>query len=714
MVRLRSRILPGREEALRSALGKLESHEPFDAALARALVRGGEHLTSVPLSLHGEYATTALERRWRLAFALDAVIPPQLFDGLPARWSSEPHTRDTVLGWWATWLANRDAGRAPERLQAYVHVPWCRLRCGFCQYDVVVARDDDAMTRSVELLEQEAAAFRTLGSLRAQALTVGGGTPSALSAPLLARVLGALLGVVSRNDEEFFSVEFNPDSTDRDKLAVLAEHGVNRLSLGVQSFHPGTLRAVQRGYQSAEMVADAVRLARAEGDFQLSLDLLAPLPGETQASFAAGVRRAFELEPDQVVLYQYEPVTRGDVRIEPGAMPIHVAREAFVEECERRGYRRVPNTGTSVVAQHVDARTFPSRYLQHDREPSSLLALGPFAESHVFDVADYVGSPLGAEAPYHGRALAPREERARYLGRHFGGGLRIDREAYCRAFGAEPADDFPAEFAFLEERAELVEGVFRGDSLAVKRASWLFLDDINVERIADARATGVHVADRRWLALHTADAPDAADLVDVDVRLRVGADSREGWVVGTLPLEAEAARADTDALFERAEILGLSHVADVLAHGWIEGSLHTPRVHRNSDSHHIEVPLLGAVELTPFLERTGFVGARRPGGTPTAIWFDGNDVALAYTLGSNAAQRSRLPKAVRDAQLTYRFSLSRGQGTWLADVDAIEQLASRTRDIRGVVCAVEFSQRLEDGVVVLRPKSRRRHVLKTV
>lgn len=466
---------------------------------------------------------TAIERRLRLADALADVAPPELLDGSPIQWAPTPLDRATVLSWWRRWLERRDAGTAPARLQVYAHVPWCRTRCGFCQFRSVVTQDEQQMGSFVADLEREAADFvRELGRLGADATTIGGGTPSHLTAGQLERVLGALRGALVMRDGDYFSVELNPDSTTRDKVRLLADAGVNRVSLGVQSLHEPTLRAVQRGYQTTEMVERAIEAVQSTGRLQLGLDLIASLPGETPKTFRAGVRRVLALGPDQLVVYEYQPVARGAHIMPAGEVSYGAAAEIVAEEASHEGYEPVADSGASVVVQRPGTRRFRTRYVQHPREPSSLLGFGPFAESHVFGVGHYVGAaPDEGPQPYRGETIDPEVEKARFVGRLLGAGLPIDGELYQQTFGEPMERGFPTALAWLEERGLLYrdDGKLVGrfpDRDVLRRSAWLFLDERTLDRIgANTSPERVPQRARSWLRAHTNEASDTLlQLVD--------------------------------------------------------------------------------------------------------------------------------------------------------------------------------------------------------
>src|SRR4051812_46022942 len=133
---------------------------------------------------------------------------------------------------------------------AYVHVPFCAHHCGYCDFAIATGQDH-RIERYVDALAAELA---TLGTPQPVAtLFVGGGTPSHLPAAALARLLAEVRRWLPPLPGHEWSVEANPDSLSDDKVDVLADAGVTRVSLGAQSFHPETLRVLDRRHAAAEV-----------------------------------------------------------------------------------------------------------------------------------------------------------------------------------------------------------------------------------------------------------------------------------------------------------------------------------------------------------------------------------------------------------------------------------------------------------------------------
>jgi oxygen-independent coproporphyrinogen-3 oxidase len=201
---------------------------------------------------------------------------------------------------------------------AYIHVPFCAHHCGYCDF-AVAAGQDQLRDLYVDALSAELA---TLGEPRpVQTLFIGGGTPTYLEPRQLDRLLTELNHWLPLVGPAEFSVESTPDSLNEERVAILARHGVTRVSIGAQSFHPQLLQVLERRHVPDE-VARAVACTRRFIP-EITLDLIFGVPGQTLANWDSDLRRALDLAPDHMSTYglTYEKGTRlwkqrqrGDVR----------------------------------------------------------------------------------------------------------------------------------------------------------------------------------------------------------------------------------------------------------------------------------------------------------------------------------------------------------------------------------------------------------------
>ncbi|OYT71839.1 MAG: coproporphyrinogen III oxidase [Chloracidobacterium sp. CP2_5A] len=200
----------------------------------------------------------------------------------------------------------------PAPLGAYVHFPFCVAKCAYCAF-VTRSYDADLAERYVAALETElryfpeacAAAPLAFSARRADTLYFGGGTPSRLTPRQLERLLTACRAVFDFAPDTEITLEINPGDAQADRLAAYRALGVTRLSLGVQSFLDDDLALTGRDHRARE-ARQAFRAARRAGFDNVSLDLIAGLPGQTLAAWRANLREALDLEPEHLSLYLLE------------------------------------------------------------------------------------------------------------------------------------------------------------------------------------------------------------------------------------------------------------------------------------------------------------------------------------------------------------------------------------------------------------------------
>ncbi len=171
--------------------------------------------------------------------------------------------------------ASSPPGGWPKPRSAYVHVPFCRHRCGYCNFSVVADRDL-WIERYLTAIDQELA---TLDRPTVSTLFLGGGTPTHLSPEPLRQLLRIVRSRFDFSDDLEFSMEANPEDITGWKLSLLREHGVNRISLGIQSFDDRKLRVLERGHHGSQ--AQEIIRQTAEVIPNVSIDLIFSAPGET-------------------------------------------------------------------------------------------------------------------------------------------------------------------------------------------------------------------------------------------------------------------------------------------------------------------------------------------------------------------------------------------------------------------------------------------------
>ena len=181
----------------------------------------------------------------------------------------------------------------------YVHVPFCSALCPYCDFAVVVGRAD-VHERYCEALITEARAHRH--TPEATSLFIGGGTPTVLDPSLFRELVERIRETLPVSAAAEITIEANPESVTEAGMRAAVEAGVNRVSIGAQSFAPHVLRALGRTH-SVDQISHAVATARAAGIDNISLDLIYGTGGETVQDWTTSLERALELEPDHVSAY---------------------------------------------------------------------------------------------------------------------------------------------------------------------------------------------------------------------------------------------------------------------------------------------------------------------------------------------------------------------------------------------------------------------------
>jgi oxygen-independent coproporphyrinogen-3 oxidase len=270
-------------------------------------------------------------------------------------------------------------------------------------------------------LEALTAELAALGRPQAvQTVFLGGGTPTHLSAWQLERLLREVTRWLPGEPGREFSIEANPATLDADKVAVLADHGVNRVSLGAQSFQPHLLRTLERHHQPAD-VPRAVEIIR-ERIPLLSLDLIFGVPGQTLAEWDADLRQALALEPDHLSTYglTYEKGTRLWKQRRRGQI------QALPEETELALYEHAMTTLEAAGLEQYEISSFarPGKRCRHNQVYWANHAYFGFGmgaaryvelrrEVNTRDLHTYLRRALAGEPAAFQSEVLPPEERAR-------------------------------------------------------------------------------------------------------------------------------------------------------------------------------------------------------------------------------------------------------------------------------------------------------------
>ena len=313
-------------------------------------------------------------------------------------------------------------------LSIYLHVPFCRTRCGYCDFNTYTASElgTDAGASRVGYIEAAITeldlARQVLGADAPEVSTifVGGGTPTLLPADDLGRFVAAVRDRFGLAADAEITTESNPDSIDADGLKRLVDHGFTRISFGMQSAVPHVLTVLDRVHTPGRSVA-AVAQAKAAGFAHTSLDVIFGTPGESVADWETSVRAVIEAEPDHISAYALivEEGTRLNARIRRGELPMpddDDAADKYELAEERFSAAGFENYEISNWAQTESARCRHNlAYWKGDH----WWGIGPGAHSHVGGLRwwnvkhpqAYATRINSGVSPAHARELLGAEDR---------------------------------------------------------------------------------------------------------------------------------------------------------------------------------------------------------------------------------------------------------------------------------------------------------------
>ena len=279
---------------------------------------------------------------------------------------------------------------------AYLHIPFCRRRCFYCDFPITVVGDkppiapasvdringsnSNTIADYVEVLCQE---IRATSGAALDTVFFGGGTPSLLSVAQLSQILATLDQQFGISDSAEISMEVDPGTFDLTQLQGYRSTGVNRVSLGVQAFQPQLLKDCGRSHTVAEVYA-AVEQVQQAGFNNFSLDLISGLPNQTLADWQESLEQAIGLQPTHLSCYDLtiEPITAFGRQYKPGMSPLPS------DETTAQMYRTAQQTLTAAGYAHYEISNYaqPGFQSRHNRvywENRPFYGFGMGATSYV-------------------------------------------------------------------------------------------------------------------------------------------------------------------------------------------------------------------------------------------------------------------------------------------------------------------------------------------
>jgi oxygen-independent coproporphyrinogen III oxidase len=386
-----------------------------------------------------------------------------------------------------------------DALFLYIHIPFCEMRCGFCNLFTTVNHNDDFVNHYVRTVERQAQRVKAaLGDTQFARFALGGGTPTQLPIATLEAVLNVAENTMGASLKEIpISVEVSPETATMEKLQLLRDRGTDRISIGVQSFVDREVLSTQRRQTSLQVQAALTRI-RETGFPTLNLDLIYGLPGQTVETWLNSIRTALQFQPEEIYLYPLyvRPLTGlgmsdrqwDDIRMACYRAGRDLLRSEGYTQVSMRMFRsdRAIDSSSPVYCCQADgmvglgcgARSYTrslhysNDYAVNAKEIRSIIEQYITADDETFDSVNY------------GFELNREEQQRRFILLSLLSEEGLDCSAYGDRFNSNPLTDFPElqqlidwKLAHLQTNLlTLTEsGVERSDAIG----PWLFSENVH-------------------------------------------------------------------------------------------------------------------------------------------------------------------------------------------------------------------------------------------
>ena len=365
---------------------------------------------------------------------------------------------------------------------AYVHIPFCTQICYYCDFSKVFIKNQPVDSYLEHLIEE----YDSYDIQKLRTLYIGGGTPTALSAPQLAFLLEKLTDKLDLSYLEELTIEANPGDLDQEKIAVLKDSPVNRVSLGVQTFNDRMLKQIGRSHSEKDIYENIANLKKAGFD-NISIDLIYALPKQTMEDVKTNVAKAIALDIPHMSLYSLilENHTVFMNRMRRGKMPLpkeDLEAEMFeyiIAELEKAGFEHYEISNFSKPG-------FESRHNLMYWDNAEYYGIGAGASGYVDGIRYKNHGPIRhyLQAVEAGNARVQEEvltlnekmEEEMFLGLRKKSG--VSKKRFEEKFGLSFEDQYGAVVSELTEQGLLVpdrdivrmtkQGLFLGDTVAEK------------------------------------------------------------------------------------------------------------------------------------------------------------------------------------------------------------------------------------------------------
>lgn len=295
-------------------------------------------------------------------------------------------------------------------LGLYLHLPFCISKCPYCDFNSYQLKEDNQISSYISALYQEITTYsKKLKKSNIKTIYLGGGTPTILSGVQIYNILEFCKSKFTIDKDAEITIEANPGTLDGEKIKLLIESGINRLSLGAQSFNNLFLKKLGRIHNTQDII-DSYYLARKEGFNNINIDIMFALPDQTTEDLQITLKKAISLKPDHLSLYNLtiKPGTEYYKKYKKGKLKLPNEDEEFdmynwaIKFLEESGF------------EHYEISNFARPY---KRSMHNLI---------YWQNKPYLGIGAGAYSFIKGYRYMNYESPARYVKEMMGGKLPVD------------------------------------------------------------------------------------------------------------------------------------------------------------------------------------------------------------------------------------------------------------------------------------------------
>ena len=345
-----------------------------------------------------------------------------------------------VKEYWKKLIKDIKNKKKQELLNFYVHIPFCKNKCTYCNYYSKALTSEKEADIYVDYLIQNMQFFyKVFSGVSFKNLYIGGGTPSVLTCDQIKKLFSYLFRYFNFEKADTKTLEFNPQTMSLEKLRLIKKFGYNGISFGIQSFNQKILSAVKRGYQTYDSIKKIMEYSKKLKFEYVNVDLIIGLKGQDTKSFLETFYKTLELCPLAITIYQLEPTKKYLSKFYNGrANRFYEERKKLILEVLRyiRPIAKKFNYESSSLSTTSHAWIFSVKrdshsttnnlyskiagYSDFTHEPYSIFALGPSSRSHIYGYLSYTNFAKKykfnpQELIFRGNKLSLKDEMIKYI-----------------------------------------------------------------------------------------------------------------------------------------------------------------------------------------------------------------------------------------------------------------------------------------------------------